>query len=366
MPVNELSLLYEAALQLLRELISRPSFSGEEIATANLIEAFLRQQGRQPRRLGNNVWCEADNHAAGAPVLLLNSHHDTVKPVAGWTRDPFTPSLEGDRLYGLGSNDAGASAVSLLASFLYLSSLPRLPYQLVLALTAEEENSGPGGISLLLPHLPPAALAIVGEPTRLELAIAERGLMVLDCYAYGQAGHAARAEGVNAIYQALPAIEWFRSYCFTQSSALLGPVKMTVSQIQAGTQHNVVPDRCHFVVDVRSNECYRNEELLEIIRGHVSCELKARSTRLNASGIEPTHPLVEKARAMGMKLYGSPTLSDQALLPFPSVKLGPGDSARSHTADEYIRLPEIKAGIQHYIHLLSDLSLEPTCHETLG
>lgn len=355
MSVAELDALHQEAVSLLKMLISTPSFSREEGPTADLIEQFLKQHGKQPLRQGHNVWCMADNHDAGAPALLLNSHHDTVKPVAGWTKDPFEPRVEGDTLWGLGSNDAGASAVSLLATFLYLSRQEKLPYKLIVAITAEEEVSGQGGVQSILSQLGEVALAVVGEPTSLDLAIAERGLMVLDCIARGKAGHAARNEGENALYKALADIEWFRTYQFPKTSDVLGPVKMSVTQIQAGTQHNVVPDECRFVVDVRTNECYHNEALLCLIKEQVGAEVNARSTRLNSSGISAEHPLVQKAKSMGMALYGSPTLSDQALMPFPSIKLGPGDSARSHTADEYILLSEIKAGIHRYITLVEDL-----------
>lgn len=353
--VHHLDTLHQQAVGLLKALISTPSFSREEGPTADLIQNFLQQQGFQSQRQGHNVWCVADNSEEGAPILLLNSHHDTVKPVAGWSKDPFEPVVEGDVLYGLGSNDAGASAVSLLAAFLHLSRQPKLPYKLIVAITAEEEVSGQGGVQSILPLLGDISLAVVGEPTSLDMAIAERGLMVLDCVARGRAGHAARNEGENAIYKALPDIEWFRTYQFAKTSEVLGPVKMSVTQIQAGTQHNVVPDECRFVVDVRTNECYRNVELLELIRLQVGAEVTPRSTRLNSSGIAQDHPLVQKALVMGLGLYGSPTLSDQALMPFPSVKIGPGDSARSHTANEYILLSEIKAGIERYIALLEDL-----------
>ncbi len=355
MPVDDLQNLHQEAVNLLKKMISTPSFSREEGYTADLIEAFLQKHGHQPLRQGNNVWCVAENHRAGAPRLLLNSHHDTVKPVAGWTQDPFEPLVEGDKLFGLGSNDAGGAAVSLLAAFIHLSRLEQLSYQLIVAITAEEEISGAGGVQAILPQLGRVELAVVGEPTSLALAIAERGLMVLDCVAKGKAGHAARNEGENAIYHALPDIEWFRTHQFPKISPLLGPVKMSVTQIQAGTQHNVVPDECCFVVDVRTNECYQNEELLAQIKQQVKSAVKARSTRLNSSGISPEHPLVQKAQQLGLICYGSPTLSDQALMPFPSVKLGPGDSARSHTANEYLLLSELRAGIQCYITLLEDL-----------
>ena len=357
MSVAELDELHEKAVSLLKELIARPSFSSEEAATADLLENFMKQEGLQPRRKGNNVWCVAGNAAAEAPLLLLNSHHDTVKPVQGWQRNPFEPVVEEGRLYGLGSNDAGAAAVSLLAAFLYLSRLESLPYRLLLALTAEEEISGKGGVESLLPELGAVAVAIVGEPTSMQMAVAEKGLMVLDCTASGKAGHAARDEGENALYKAIDDIQWFRQYRFARESDLLGPVKLSVTQVSAGYQHNVVPDTCSFVVDVRTNECYPNEELLETIRVHVQSKVTPRSTRLNSSGIALNHPLVQKAQVLGISLYGSPTLSDQALMPFPSVKIGPGDSARSHTADEYILLEEIKEGIPLYIELLENIQL---------
>jgi acetylornithine deacetylase len=356
-PVESIDALHAHAVELLKKLISTPSFSREEAATADLIENFLKEQGQQPQREGNNVWCVAENSAPDASLLLLNSHHDTVKPVNGWQRDPFTPQVEGDKLYGLGSNDAGASAVSLLAAFLYLSKQESLPYKLIVAITAEEEVSGSNGVQAILPKLGEVAVAVVGEPTLLDMAVAEKGLIVIDCKAQGKAGHAARGEGENALYKALDDIHWFRNYRFAESSELLGPVKLSVTQIQAGYQHNVVPDECSYVVDVRPNECYSNQEIVDIIRAHVGSEVNPRSLRLNSSGIPLQHPLVQKARELGKKLYGSPTLSDQALMPFHSVKIGPGDSARSHTADEYIGLSEIREGIETYIRLLQDLQL---------
>ena len=355
MPVNNLDALHTDAVELLKKLISTQSFSREEGDTAELIESFLKEKGYQPNREGNNVWCVAENHLPDAPTLLLNSHHDTVKPVKAWQRDPFDPAVEGGTLYGLGSNDAGASAVSLLATFLHLSKLEFLPYRLIVAITAEEEISGSNGVASILPKLGNIEVAVVGEPTSLDMAIAERGLIVIDCKAKGKAGHAAREEGENALYKAMDDIRWFRDYHFEKNSDQLGPVKMSVTQIQAGYQHNVVPDECSFVVDVRTNECYSNQEIVDIISQHVKSEVNPRSLRLNSSGISLDHPLVLRAKEMGKKLYGSPTLSDQALMPFPSVKIGPGDSARSHTADEYIKLSEIKAGIETYIQLLEGL-----------
>lgn len=343
---------------LLRRLISTPSFSREEDHTAELIESFLKGKGVNTRRQGNNVWALSAHWSDQKPALLLNSHHDTVKPVAGWTRDPFNPEPEDGRLYGLGSNDAGGCLVSLIAAFLHFQDRNELPVNLVLAATAEEEISGAGGVASIVGHLPPLWAGIVGEPTRLQPAIAEKGLMVLDGEAKGRAGHAARDEGVNAIYIALEDIEWLRNYRFEQVSPLLGPVKVSVTQIEAGRQHNVVPDSCRFVVDVRTNELYSNEEVFEILKSHTRSELHARSFRLNSSRIDPEHPLVRSAVALGGVPFGSPTLSDQALLRFPTLKIGPGDSARSHTADEYIGLDEIEAGIAFYIRLLEGLRID--------
>ncbi len=357
MPVENIDALHAGAVALLKKMISTQSFSREEGDTADLIENFLKEKGYKAQRNGNNVWCVAENSQPGAPTILLNSHHDTVKPVKAWQRDPFAPEVDGDILYGLGSNDAGASAVSLLAAFLHLSRKESLPYRLIIAITAEEEVSGSNGVASILPELGKIAVAVVGEPTSLDMAIAERGLIVIDCKAKGKAGHAAREEGENALYKAMDDIRWFRDYRFADVSDQLGPVKMSVTQIQAGYQHNVVPDECTFVVDVRTNECYSNQEIVDIIRQHVVSEVNPRSLRLNSSGIPQEHPLVLRAKEMGKKLYGSPTLSDQALMPFPSIKIGPGDSARSHTADEYIKLSEIRDGIETYIRLLEDLSI---------
>lgn len=341
---------------LLRQLIAIPSTSGDEKAVADFLEAWLRGKGLSPHRRGNNLWCCRGD----GPAVLMDAHIDTVRPVAGWTRDPFVPAIEDGRLYGLGSNDDGASAVALIEAFLQLTDRPQ-PYTLVLSLSAEEESSGRNGLESVLPDIEaacgPIACGVFGEPTSLELVVAEKGLMVLDCSVQGVAGHAARDTGINAIYEALPAIEWFRAKRFDRVSDLLGPVKMTVTQIAAGTQHNVIPDRCTFVVDIRSNGLYTNEELLTRIQAEAPCEVKARSTRLCGSSIDPEHPLVKRGLALGLPAVGSPTLSNQALCRFPSVKFGPGDSPRSHTADEYVDLADIGKAVDIYVKLLDGLSL---------
>ena len=349
--------LADTAIALLRDLIATPSLSREEAGTATLIHDFLVAQGVTPQRSGHNVWARNRHWTPGKPVLLLNSHHDTVKPNPSWQRPPFVPTVEGDRLYGLGSNDAGGPLVALIATFLHFYDRPDLPWNLLLAATAEEEISGPQGIAALLPELGPVDLAMVGEPTQMQPAIAEKGLMVIDGIAEGVAGHAAREEGVNAIYEALADLAWLRDCQFERVSDFLGPVKVSVTQIEAGSQHNVVPDRCRFVIDVRTNELYSNEEAFAYLDAHTRSRLEARSFRLNSSRLDPAHPIVARARQLGLTPYGSPTLSDQALMPFPSLKIGPGDSARSHTADEYIGLSEIRAGIDLYIRLLEGLAL---------
>jgi acetylornithine deacetylase len=345
------------ALVLLKGLISLSSYSGEEDKTANLIEGFFKERSVSCERIANNLIVRNRHFDPGRPSVLLNSHHDTVRPNAGWARNPLALVEEDGRLYGLGSNDAGGALVCLIAAFLEYADRPDLPANLILVASAEEEISGPNGIELVLRHIDQPDFAIVGEPTQLRMAVAEKGLMVLDCEAEGRSGHAARSEGVNAIYAALPDIEWFRTYRFPEESATLGPVKMSVTQIQAGTQHNVVPDVCRFVVDVRTTDAYSNEEVLGIISQHVRCRVVARSTRLQPSGISPDHPLVLAARRLGIDSFGSPTCSDQALMPFPSVKIGPGDSARSHTADEYIGLDELQGGKRVYDALLNELFL---------
>ena len=343
-------------ISLLQQLIAIPSLSRDESAVADFLENWLTEQGLAPHRCGNNLWC---CHGSG-PAVLLDAHIDTVRPVAGWTRDPFTPTLEEGRLYGLGSNDDGASVVALIDAYRRLIAKPQ-SYSLILSLSAEEETSGRKGLEISLPEMEaacgPIAFGVFGEPTSLEMAVAEKGLMVLDCTVTGKAGHAARDTGINAIYKALPAIEWFRSKQFEKVSPLLGPVKMTVTQIQAGTQHNVIPDVCSFVVDTRSNGLYTNEELLEIIQAEAPCQAVARSTRLCGSSIAEDHPLVQRAKRLGIPTVGSPTLSNQALCRFPSVKIGPGNSNRSHTADEYVDVADIGKATGIYVQLLDGLKV---------
>lgn len=344
--------LFYDAVDLLRKMIATPSISRNEEAVANVVEAHMQQWGLQPYRWGNNVWVKSENFDSNKPTILLNSHIDTVKPASGWTYDPYSPTEENDIIYGLGSNDAGASVVSLLAAFRYLSSHSQ-KFNLIFLASCEEEVSGKNGVEAVLPMLPPISVAIVGEPTMLQPAIAEKGLMVLDGEIHGVAGHAARNEGVNAIYETLTVINALRGLQLPRQSELLGPVKISVTQISAGTQHNVVPDLCKIVVDVRSTDAYQNAELLELIRQAVpQATLTPRSTRLNPSSISEDHPLVKRLLTLGKKPFGSPTLSDQALMPFPSLKLGPGDSARSHTANEFVSQEEIREAIHTYISLL--------------
>ena len=350
------NLLYLQALELLKVLISNPSFSKEENLTAEIIAEFLHKKGLKVNRHLNNVWVIHPDYQSKRHTLLLNSHHDTVKPSQAWTYDPFVPTETDGKLIGLGSNDAGAPLVSLMATFLYFSQFDTIPYNLIFAATAEEENSGINGIESILEMIGPVSLAIIGEPTKMELAVAEKGLMVLDCKAIGKPGHAAREEGDNAIYKALKDIEWFRNYRFEKSSEVLGSVKMSVTLIKAGYQHNMVPDVCDFVVDVRTNEHYLNQDALAIIKQHVDCEVAARSLRLNSSFVPESHPMVKIAREMKIHCYGSPTTSDQAVIPYTSVKMGPGDSARSHTANEFIYPDEIRLGIEQYITILKKLS----------
>ena len=340
------------AVSLLSHLIATPSVSREERRAADIMEEELTRCGFTPHREANNVWaigsCQREDH----PTLLLNAHIDTVKPVASYTRNPYEPSLEDGTLYGLGSNDCGGGLVSLLQVFRELSASERCPYNLVYLASAEEEVSGKDGISRALPLLPHVDVAIVGEPTGMQPAVAEKGLVVVDITAHGKSGHAARNEGVNAIYEALDDLCWIRSHRFDRVSRFLGPTKMQATVVNAGTQHNVVPDECKIVVDVRTNELYTNEEVFDIISSHCKSECRARSFRLHSSRIDLNHPLVERCVALGLQPFGSPTLSDQALMPFASLKLGPGQSARSHSADEYIKVSEIEHAIGLYLRLL--------------
>jgi acetylornithine deacetylase len=344
----------QEAIILLQNLIATPSFSKEEDKTVALIQAFFQKKNIPTLRQGNNIWAKNHYYKEGMPTILLNSHHDTVKPVKGWQRDPFTPDIIEGKLYGLGSNDAGGALVSLITAFCYFYD-KQLPFNLIIAATAEEEISGANGIASILPELGNIDVGIVGEPTLMQMAVAEKGLMVIDGIAHGKAGHAARNEGINALYIALDDIKILRGYDFEQKSDLLGSVKITVTQIEAGTQHNVVPDTCKFVVDIRSNECYSNQEIYEILQKHVQSELKPRSFRLNSSKIDLNHPLILRGGDLGLTHYGSPTLSDQALMSFETLKIGPGDSARSHTADEFIYVKEIEEGIVIYKDLLSNI-----------
>lgn len=353
-------ILTSEVITLLQKLIATPSFSREEDKSGDLIEQFLQQHNVPTQRKGHNVWAQNRHFDAAKPTILLNSHHDTVRPNQGYTRDPFSPDMEDGKLYGLGSNDAGGALTALLATFLYFFEQQDLPFNLVYAASAEEEISGHDGVELMLPDLGKIDFGIVGEPTQMHLAIAEKGLMVVDGLARGRSGHAAREEGENALYKAMDDIAWIRNYQFPKTSAVLGPVKMSVTVINAGAQHNVVPDRCEFTVDVRVNECYTLEQVLAEMQSHVQSELKPRSLRMRSSIIPLEHPLIQAGLALGRVYYGSPTTSDKALMPFPTLKMGPGDSARSHTADEFIYLSEIESGIEIYIQLLLKL------HETLG
>lgn len=342
-------------ISLLKSLISVSSLSRNEGEAAQIIRGFFTDSKVKYDSKDNNTWVKNQFWKEGLPVVLLNSHIDTVKPASGYTRNPFSPDVEDGVLYGLGSNDAGGSLVTLLAVFMHFNPVENLPFNLIYAATAEEEISGANGLESILAELGKLDLAIVGEPTQMQMAIAEKGLMVLDCTAHGKSGHAAREEGENAIYKAMADIEKIRNYRFEKISDVLGPVKMSVTIINAGTQHNVVPDSCSFVVDVRTNEHYSNQQACEIITGLVGSDVSARSFRLNSSGIPLDHPIVQRGISIGLSYYGSPTTSDQAVIPYPSIKIGPGDSARSHTADEYILISEIEEGFLIYVDLLTNL-----------
>ena len=349
---------FSQQLELLKKLIATPSVTRSEQEASAIIKADMESHGYKPECIGLNLLCYGHSYDQAKPTILLNSHIDTVKPVAGWTKDPFTPTEEDGKLYGLGSNDDGAGLVSLLYTFYELDSKPQ-PYNVLFLATVEEEVNGQGGMKLAVQSLPHVDVALIGEPTGMQPAVAEKGLMVLDFTVHGKAGHAARNEGINALYRATELIEKLRTYKFDKVSDLLGPVKFTITMINAGTQHNVIPDVCTFTADVRTNELYSNHEVFDIISGMLPewCEVKARSFNLNSSRIEVSHPIIRKAVSMGLKPYGSPTLSDQAILDCPSFKMGPGDSARSHTADEFVTLMELEQAVPMYLSLLDRLEI---------
>ena len=353
---NNIGLLQKEAVNLLKTLISLPSFSKEEDKTAEVLNQFFTERGIPANRLKNNIWATNLHFDPSKPSLLLNSHHDTVKPNKGYSREPFSPFEQDGKVYGLGSNDAGGCLVSLIATFLYFYTQTNLPYNIVLVASAEEEISGQDGIELVLSQLPSIDFGIVGEPTKMEMAIAERGLLVLEVVAIGAAGHAAREEGENALYKILPDIEWFKSFQFDKESTLLGKVKMSVTSIETDNkQHNVVPSICKLLVDIRVNELYTLEEIVAIVQQHVQSAVTPRSVRLRSTSISIDHPLVQSGIALGKDYFGSATSSDKALMPFPTLKMGPGDSARSHTADEFIYINEIEEGIVTYIQLLEKM-----------
>lgn len=355
---NETDLLKDEAVALLKQLIAIPSFSTEEDGTARIIEAWFKKKGIPFKRSSNNIFAFNKHRDEHKPTLLLNSHHDTVTPNDAYTKDPFHAHIEDGRLYGLGSNDAGGCLVSLLSTFAYFYEMPDLSHNIVMVASAEEENSGPNGLNSILPKLPKIDVAIVGEPTQMQLAIAEKGLVVFDAVVTGTPSHAAHPNDNNAIYNSIEVLEWFRNFAFEQVSPVLGPVKLTVTQINAGTQHNVVPARVNLVIDVRVNDCYSNNEIAQILGEKAPCEISPRSLRLNSSSIDLKHPLVQSGIALGRETYGSPTLSDQATLSCESLKLGPGDSTRSHSADEYIHVSEIEEGIALYIQILESFLMK--------
>lgn len=352
--MKNIEILTKEVIALLKALIETPSFSSEEDQTALLIENWFTQNNIPFKRENNNVWAFNKHFDTKKPTLLLNSHHDTVNPNQGYTNDPFQAIEKEGKLFGLGSNDAGGCLVSLLATFVHFYSHENLPYNMVMVASAEEESSGRNGLNSVLKHLPELDCAIVGEPTLMQLAIAEKGLLVLDVIVKGTASHAAHQNLDNSIYKTIPVIEWFNSYNFEKISEILGPVKMTVTQINAGKQHNVVPAECHLVVDIRVNDCYSNQEILETVRANVIAEINPRSMHLNASSIPISHGLVQAGIALGRTTYGSPTLSDQSVLSCKSLKLGPGETLRSHSANEFIFIHEITEGIQLYINILND------------
>jgi acetylornithine deacetylase len=352
--MKNIGILTKEAIELLKLLIETPSFSSEENQTALLIENWFSKNNIPFERENNNIWAYNKNFDQSKPTLLLNSHHDTVKPNQGYTKNPFEAIVDDGKLFGLGSNDAGGCLVSLMATFTHFFSAENLPYNIVIVASAEEESSGKNGLNSVLKHLPELECAIIGEPTLMQLAVAEKGLLVLDIVVKGTASHAAHHNPDNPIYKVMTIIEWFKTYQFEKSSEVLGPVKMTVTQVTAGKQHNVVPAECHLVVDVRVNDCYKNIEILETIKLNVAAEITPRSMHLNASSIPISHGLVQAGIALGRTTYGSPTLSDQSVLSCQSLKLGPGESLRSHSSDEFIYINEIEEGIQLYIKILTD------------
>ena len=352
--LKNIQTLTQEAISLLKSLIQTPSFSSEEDQTALLIENWFTSNNIPFERENNNIWAFNKNFDKIKPTLLLNSHHDTVKPNQGYTKKPFEATVEDGKLFGLGSNDAGGCLVSLLATFTYFYATENLPYNMVIVASGEEESSGKNGLNSVLKQLPELDCAIIGEPTLMQLAVAEKGLLVLDVVVKGTASHAAHHNPDNPIYNAIPVIEWFKNYEFEKISDVLGPVKMTVTQVSAGKQHNVVPAECHLVVDIRVNDCYSNTEILERVKANLTAEITPRSMHLNASSIPVSHGLVQAGIALGRTTYGSPTLSDQSVLYCKSLKLGPGESLRSHSADEFIYLQEIEEGIELYIKILTD------------
>lgn len=368
MAKKSIQTLTQEAIALLKQLIATPSFSSEEQETALLIEAWFTANSIPFKRENNNIWAFNKQYNEALPTLLLNSHHDTVKPNQGYTLDPFAPIVTNGKLHGLGSNDAGGCLVSLIATFTYFYDAGNLPYNIVIVASAEEESSGSDGLNSVLKHLPTLDCAIVGEPTEMQLAIAEKGLLVLDVIVEGTPGHAAHPNDNVSIYNALGIVEWFRDFRFDKVSDVLGPMKMTVTGISAGKQHNVVPAECHLVVDVRVNDCYTNTEVLEIIQKELDGKaiVKARSLHLNSSSIDKNHPIVQAGIELGRTTYGSPTLSDQSVLYCQSLKLGPGSSPRSHTADEFIYINEIEEGINLYINILGKFLKQEIPSEALA
>ena len=352
--MKNIETLTREAIAMLKSLIETPSFSSEEEQTALLIEDWFTQNNIPFERENNNIWAFNKHFDQSKPTLLLNSHHDTVKPNQGYSKNPFEAIEEDGKLFGLGSNDAGGALVSLMATFSHFYANENLPYNIVIVASAEEENSGKNGLNSVLKHLPELDCAIVGEPTLMQLAIAEKGLLVLDVVVKGTASHAAHHNPENPIYNAMSVIEWFKTYQFEKISEVLGPVKMTVTQVTAGKQHNVVPAECHLVVDIRVNDCYNNTEILDTVKANVNAEVMPRSMHLNASSIPVSHGLVQAGIALGRTTYGSPTLSDQSVLSCKSLKMGPGETLRSHSADEFIYINEIEEGIQLYVKILTD------------